>query len=273
MTTSTTSPTGAGVSLPEDRDAHVGLLRLTKVEVRKMVDTRAGLWLVAVIVLLTAAAIVLYAIFAPSDLRTFAGFLQIAGTPQGFLLPVLGVLLVTSEWGQRAALTTFTLVPLRQRVLVSKVLAALVVAVAVFAVAALIAALLTMIRGGVDPWNGAQASDESLGVPVVGALWRLGLVQVLGIVQGLAFGMLFLNSAAAIVTFFILPTVSAVVFSLVPALEDPAPWLDTGTAQAVLQDRSAPTGEEWAQLLTSTFIWIVVPLAIGVWRILRSEVK
>jgi hypothetical protein len=267
------STTGTKVTLPEDRDARVPTIRLVQVEMRKMLDTRAGFWLLAVIVLLTTAAIVLYAIFAPSDLRTFTGFLQVAGSPQGFLLPVLGVLLVTSEWGQRAALTTFTLVPLRQRVLVSKVLAALVVAIAVFALAVLVAALFTVLRGGPDPWSGASASEEALGVPVAGALWRFGLLQLIGIVQGLAFGMLFLNSAAAIVTFFILPTISSLVFTLVPQLKDAGPWLDTGTAQAVLQDGSAPSGQEWAQLLTSTLLWVVLPLAVGVWRILRSEVK
>jgi hypothetical protein len=241
---------------------------------RKMVDTRAGFWLLAVIVLLTTAAIVLVAIFAPPEVRTFAGFLQVAGTPQGFLLPVLGVLLVTSEWGQRAALTTFTLVPRRQRVLVSKVLAAMTVAIAVFALAVVVAALVTILRGGSDPWTaGSDPTNGGLGVSAGEALWRFGLLQVLGIVQGLAFGMLFLNSAAAIVSYFVLPIVSALVFNLVPALQDVAPWLDTGTAQQVLTESGSPSATEWGQLTTSTLLWIVLPLAIGVWRILRSEVK
>jgi len=272
--TALTSPTGAGVALPEDRDADVPTQRLLQVEMRKMVDTRAGFWLLAVIVLLTTAAIVLVAIFAPPEVRTFAGFLQVAGTPQGFLLPVLGVLLVTSEWGQRAALTTFTLVPRRQRVLVSKVLAALTVALAVFLVAVAVAALLTALRGGPDPWSGgADPTNGELAAPVGQALWSFGLLQLLGIVQGLAFGMLFLNTAAAIVSFFVLPIVSTLVFNLVPQLQDAAPWLDTGTAQAVLTGSEPPSGQEWAQLVTSTLLWVVLPLAIGVWRILRSEVK
>ena len=37
---------------------------------------------------------------------------------------MLGILLVTSEWTQRTALVSFTLTPVRGRVLVAKVLAA-----------------------------------------------------------------------------------------------------------------------------------------------------
>ena len=33
------------------------------------------------------------------------------------------------------------------------------------------------------------------------------------------------------------------------------------------------TGKEWAQLAVSGLIWLGLPLAIGVWRVLRAEVK
>ena len=105
------------------------------------------------------------------------------------------------------------------------------------------------------------------------------LLQALGILQGLAFGMLFLNSAAAIVTFFVVPIASSVVFNLVPGLQDIAPWVDLGSAQAAwggggpVGQEGGPTAEAWAQLGTASLIWIALPLAIGAWRILRAEVK
>ena len=264
MSTSATSATGATVQLPEDRDAGVPLLRLVQVEMRKMVDTRAGFWLILVIVLLSVAATGLFAVFGSAGDRTFETYIGTAGGIQGFLLPILGILLVTSEWGQRAALTTFTLVPRRPRVLVAKVLAALVIGLGVMVVAVLVAALMTVVRGGPDAW-GSTSFVEALG--------RFGLLQSLGILQGLGFGMLFLNSAAAIVTFFVLPIASTLVFNLVPALKDAGPWLDTGTAQGVLTAPGSPSGQEWAQLLTSSLIWIGLPLLLGALRILRSEVK
>jgi hypothetical protein len=265
----TASTTGSTVTLPEDRDGHIPTTRLVQVEMRKMLDTRAGFWLLVVIALLTVAAIGLFAIFAPDQDRTFDSFLGGAATPQGFLLPVLGDLLVTSEWGQRAALTTFTLVPVRARVVAAKVLAALVIGTAAVLVAVVVAALVTAVRGGSDPW----------GTSVLDATWMFALLQALGILQGLAFGMLFLNSAAAIVVFFVVPIVSSVVFNLVPALQDVAPWVDLDSAQGEwggggpVGNQGTPSAEAWAQLGTSSLIWIVLPLVLGGLRILRSEVK
>ena len=267
----TASTTGSTVTLPEDRDGHIPTTRLVQVEMRKMLDTRAGFWLLVVIALLTVAAIGLFAIFAPDQDRTFGNFLGGAATPQGFLLPVLGVLLITSEWGQRAALTTFTLVPVRTRVVVAKVLAALVIGTAAVLVAVVVAALVTAVRGGSQAWEG--------GTSVPDATWMFALLQALGILQGLAFGMLFLNSAAAIVVFFVVPIVSSVVFNLVPALQDVAPWVDLGSAQGEWGgggpggNQGTPSAEAWAQLGTSSLIWIVLPLVLGGLRILRSEVK
>ena len=70
----------------------------------------------------------------------------VTATPQGFLLPVLGILLVTSEWTQRTALVSFTLMPVRGRVLVAKVLAALIAGLAAIVLAMAVAALATAGR-------------------------------------------------------------------------------------------------------------------------------
>ena len=77
--------------------------RIVRVELRKMVDTRAGLWLFIAMGVLTAAAVALFLIFAPPEELPFANVVRIALTPQGFLLPMLGILLITSEWAQRTA--------------------------------------------------------------------------------------------------------------------------------------------------------------------------
>ena len=101
-----------------------------------------------------------------------------------------------------------------------------------------------------------------------------GVRLAIAIVQGLAFGMLLMNSAAAIVTYFVLPIVFNIVFSLVEALRDPAPWIDLGTAQTPLFELDDPlTGEEWAQVGVTAVIWILLPLVLGVIRLLHSELK
>src|SRR5690554_804447 len=93
------------------------------VELRKMVDTRAGMWLMITIGIMTALFVGLFFIFGDnggSDQRTFFNYLGATTTPQGFLLPVMGILLITSEWNQRTALVTFTLTPKRLKVIGAK---------------------------------------------------------------------------------------------------------------------------------------------------------
>ena len=99
---------------------------------------------------------------------------------------------------------------------------------------------------------------------------------MLTILQGLAYGMLFLNTPAAIVTFFVLPIASSIIFNVVPALRDAAPWLDLGTAQQPLFELGGGeslTGEQWAQLGTTTLVWIIVPFVLGLVRVMRAELK
>lgn len=241
----------------------VPLPRLIGVELRKMADTRSGRWLLGAILAITALILVIFYLNAEPESRTLLNLIGITATPQGFLLPVLGILLITSEWGQRTALTTFTLVPRRGRVVAAKVAAALLFGLAAIVLALALAALAAVLGGADDPWAGIGAGD----------LGKFGLLQLSGILQGLAFGMLFLNSAAAIVTFFVLPIGFNIVATLWSALADIAPWVDLTTAQTPLIGAEDVTGEQWLQLLSTSAIWILAPFAVGLYRVLRAEVK
>ncbi len=198
--------------------------------------------------------------------RTFESFIAISATPQGFLLPVLGILLVTSEWGQRTAMVTFALEPSRSRVVAAKVLAALVLGVGAWIAANLLAAVCTLLGGAAGGFDDLTASVFLL----------FFLLQLLTVVQGLAYGLLFLNTPAAIVFFFVAPIASSIVFNLVTSLQEAAGWIDLGTAQQPLFNVGGGqglTGEQWAQLGTTSLIWIVVPFALGLVRVLRTELK
>jgi len=244
----------------------VPFARLVSVELRKIYDTRAGRWLLGAIVLVTAAIMTIFFFAADEPDRTFGSFIGISATPQGFLLPVLGILLVTSEWTQRTAMVTFALEPSRTKVIAAKTVAALVFGVAAFVAALVVAALCTLVGGADGGFDDVEAHLFLL---------FLGL-QLLTVLQGLAYGLILLNTPAAIVTFFVLPIASSIVFSLVSGLRDLAPWLDLGTAQEPLFSSfggSGLTGEEYAHLGTTTLIWIVVPFVLGWIRVLRAEVK
>ncbi len=53
---------------------------------------------------------------------------------------------------------------------------------------------------------------------------------------------------------------------------DPQPWVDFNYAQGALFEGES-TGEQWAQLGVTGAVWLVIPLAIGLRLVLRSEVK
>jgi len=237
--------------------------RLIKVELRKMVDTRSGMWLMITMGAVAVVASTIFGLAGHDEDRTFYNFMQFSGAPQGFLLPVLGILLVTQEWSQRTGMVTFALEPHRSRILSAKVVAALLVGLAAFAIAVAVAFLATTVFGGADPYRDFGAIE----------FLKFGFLQVTGILQGLAFGLLLLNSAAAIVLFFIIPTVFSILFGVVPALHDSGPWIDFGTAQSPLQDSGALTATEWARLGVTATTWVILPFLAGLWRVLRAEVK
>ncbi|HEX7717696.1 MAG TPA: ABC transporter permease [Marmoricola sp.] len=261
MTTASAATAYAGLDLTAS--TRPSMATLVKVEIRKMVDTRAGMWLMITIAAVTVVATTIFGLAGHDRDRTFSNFMQFAGAPQGILLPVLGILLVTQEWSQRTAMVTFTLEPHRSRVLAAKVYAALLVGVAALAIAIGVGALATVVFGGADPWRGVGGID----------FVKFGILQVTGLLQGLAFGLLFLNSAFAIVLFFVLPTVFSILFNTVPALKDSAPWIDFGTAQGPLSEVGALSGKEWAQLAVTGTISVILPFLAGLWRMLRAEVK
>ncbi len=98
------SATAATLELPVaglDHDRRPGLARLTGVALRKMVDTRAGFWLQLFNLGLMIAFVVVALILADAQDRTFQDLMWIALWPASSLLPIVGVLLISSEWSQR----------------------------------------------------------------------------------------------------------------------------------------------------------------------------
>jgi ABC-2 type transport system permease protein len=244
----------------------VPFTRLVSVEVRKALDTRAGRWFSASIVLLSLAVVVIYAFAAPEDDRDFGDVITVAGGVLGYFLPILLILMVTSEWSQRTGLTTFTLEPHRGRVVGAKLCGGLLLGAGLIVIAMAVAAVGTVIGGG--DWS------ITADVLVKGFL----VANLIGILTGFAIGMLLMNSPAAIVAYFIyslvLPIAVGILGSFQEWFADLAPWIEFNTAQGLMfQDEGAPGGELLAQLLVSGTIWLVVPFLLGLLRLLRAEPK
>ena len=237
-----------------------GLGRLVAVELRKMVDTRAGFWLQIAMVALTVVVAIVRCMTGDAADHTFAAVLDVAIQPAAVLLPVVGVLLVTSEWSQRTGLITFVLVPVRSRVLGAKLLASLVLAVAMLAViVVVVAAGVLAAAPGADAWSDAASL---VGQSVV--------FLTAGMVTAVAFGAVLLASAPALVALFALPSAWMGVVSL-SFFSDVAPWVDTARALGPMH-REVLSSTQWAHAGTALAIWMALPLLIGIWRVTRREV-
>jgi ABC-type transport system involved in multi-copper enzyme maturation permease subunit len=267
MSTTATPP----VSLDIGHTGAVPFSRLLRVELRKLADTRAGRWLLIAIVALTVLTLVIQmSVVVGKDLSvTFSDFLLATNTPMGLLLPVLGIMSITSEWSQRTAMVTFTLEPSRMRVVAAKLGALLGVSVLALVVGLVLAALANLLYGGLSGHTIVWGGPGTLAFDYF-VSW------VLGMATGFAYGALFLNSAAGIVVYFaysfVLPIPFAIGAALMSWFDTLRPWIDFSFAQGPLLDGSMG-GSGWAHLATSGLIWLVLPMAVGLWRISRAEVK
>src|SRR3954454_24605186 len=203
--------------------------RLVRVELRKSYDTRASFWLLMVIglIVLATEAIVLAVTIANDESIQFGDFIGAAAFMTSFLLPVLGIMVLTSEWSQRTAMVTFALEPRRPRVIAAKavvgVVLTLVTVVVSIAIGLVCTVLYDLIEGHADwtfGWSG---------------FFGFLITQTFAMLGGFALAALLLNAPAAIVVFFVytwvLPGLFAIGAALMGWFETIQPWIDFQSPQ------------------------------------------
>jgi ABC-2 type transport system permease protein len=239
------------------------------VELRKMFDTRSGFWLmigIAAAGVIATTAVILFA--GDSDL-TYDSFAGAIGVPMTILLPVLAILSVTGEWSQRAGLTTFTLVPHRGRVIRAKMSVTVLAGLTSMALALSIGAIGNVVGTGLMGQDTVWDLSPTTIAYIVGA-------DLIGMMVGFMLGVVMRNSAAAIVTYFsywfVVPTLSMVLADNQGWFEKAQPWVDFSFNQNRLYDGGF-SAQDWTQLAATGAVWLLLPLAFGLWRVMRAEVK
>ena len=243
-------------------DRRPGLARLAAVELRKMTDTRAGFWLLVGTATLMLTLVIVTAVTGTAQDRTLEGFVASALFPAAVLGPVVGILLVSSEWSQRTAMVTFALVPHRWRVLAAKTIASVVLSGAAFALV-LAMGVVGMAAAGSDV-QGAW----SLPTAVIG---QEAVLIATSMIMGLAFGAMLLSTPPAIVLYFGLP-LGFQAFAAIPGFNGPAGWLDGARSLAPMTEH-VMSATEWGRAGTTLAVWVALPFVIGLWRMTRSEVR
>lgn len=231
------------------------LHRLVLVEWRKMLDTRASAWLLGI----TAFAVVAIAIAqgataTGSDAESGAIFQTACGIGS-ILMPILAILLVTSEWSQRAGLITFALVPDRPRVIAAKYGATLLLV----ASSLVVMLLLALVCGGALG-EGTDITGTEIG--------QASLYLLMNVSIGFALGLLFMNSPLAIVLMFAAPIVLSLIGAISQSINDVTIWLD----QSELPELISTGSVDWDKVAVTALVWIALPVVAGLIRLRQSDI-
>ncbi|MCW2835382.1 MAG: transporter permease [Nocardioides sp.] len=252
--------------------------RLVSVELRKMTDTRAGRWLLAItlgVLIVAAGIVVIISLFDEQFSMTLSDWQSMLTFLTTLLLPTLAIMSVTQEWSQRTGLVTFALEPHRLRVILAKLAAVTLLALITLALAAVIgvAGHALLAATGVDISWTADGKDLA---------WTLYL-QMVYFLMAFGLAMAILNTPGSIVAYYvvalILPNiVYGAVYFLLSWGPDVVPWVDLGFAVAAFRGELPPVPSGTPDLgvgpvLSTLTIWVVLPMAIGLRRILRTELK
>lgn len=242
-------------------DERVPFHKLVAIELRKTFNSRGAFWFAITIVAAMLAMMIGQVFGADEADQTVATYFANGAQLLGALLPIVALLLVSTEWTQRSAMTTLTQQPRRRELLLTKFTAAMLLG--------LVATALSLVSA----WTiGLFAANESAGATsydweIVG---QTTLMVLLSVASGFAFGCAFLKSAPAIVGYLLFPTIVVIVGSI-GAIQGVVKWIDIGST-SVWATEKVMTTTEWKLFLVSSITWVVVPLAVGLWRVLRDEV-
>lgn len=242
--------------------AAIPFTRLVRGEWRKMITTRATRWVLLVVGLVMLGALAI-PLTLPGDIdQTWAEYVSFASLGMSIVLPVVAILMITSEWTQRTALATFTQEPRRGRVLGAKITVGVLLALAASVVAFVLASAALWLSSSF----GRDVTWE-LGAQV---LVSLGGYNVLNLLMGMAIAALVHNSAASIVLYYLLGVVWGIL-GAIPAIEKVAQWLDPNRGLEWLQQ--GLYADRGAEIVVSLTVWIILPLVAGTVRSLRREVS
>lgn len=265
---STTTATHRPGQTPTPATA-VGFSRILQVELRKLFATNANRALMAAIFAVGVLGAVLsysmFSIFQEMGESWYMHVIMINAVPIILLQPLV-ILMVTTEWSTRSAMTTFTLEPRRHLVIAAKAIVTVLAGIVVWA-------LSLGLGAGTYAVGTAMGGTEAVwSVSATTLLGDLG-AQLLMTLSSFALALLIHNAPATIVLVLALPTVIGMSVLLPEWAQQIVAWINLSENLNItmMNLTGAATGQHWAQLAVSVAVWVIVPGAVGIWRTLRRE--
>ena len=154
--------------------------------------------------------------------------------------------------------------PHRSRALTAKVAAASVLALAGVVASSVVSAVGTVLT---PVLTSGSAHWELTG----GQVGQVAAAEILYVLMGVAFGMALLRSPAAIVLYFLLPSLITFVVTVAQSLDWLREWFDLTTTTTPMYEGTL-SGDGWTHLGASLAVWLVLPFVVGWLRIERGEI-
>lgn len=228
---------------------------VVRIELRKLVDTRAGRWLFGVMVLLSIGVTASAA--SGDGTPDLADLLSASAAPFLVVCPLIAVVSATQEWQDQTFLRTFTLVPQRHRVVRAKFAASALLAVSVLGVCWSASLALVVAMDGTWTTQGTSV----VGLPLAGVAY---------VVQGLVFGLLLRHALLAVGVFLIGPVACSSALAAA-GLDGLGPYLNLRAGIQPLTESLSLSGEQIWHLAVGLLVWIAVPAVLAIRRTLVSD--
>jgi ABC-2 type transport system permease protein len=234
--------------------------RATALELRTSIRSRSRRWLLiasGVVGLLSAG---LVASTGSAQDHTFAVISFYTQSAISLPLPLVSVLLVTQEFGQRASSATFGLGMSLRAIIVAKLLASAVIGVA----GAGYGVLISLVATSAAAPAADQGRWDAIGLIILGSV----LVQLIAQLSGAGWGLLLRSSSLAIAADVVVPLGLWIVTGSVPALQGVQAWLAPFSSVRNLLSGHMDA-ERWAHVGVIALVWVVGLNAAGILRLHR----
>lgn len=172
---------------------------------------------------------------------------------------VLFLNLVTQEWSHGTGLLTFSIERKRGRIIAAKLTATLLIGLMVLVILLITAFTVTLMQNLIFDKSITYATNGNELLDII-------RVFATNMLLAFAFGLALRNAALSIVLYFIISPLTIILGQL-PQIGEYASWLSLGHSSSLFIAGYQSQGT--AQMCISTFLWIALPLLIGLY--LNSE--
>jgi hypothetical protein len=226
-------------------------------ELRESAGTPGRRWLFVASGVVGLLSVGLITFLGSAADRTFAVISFYTQSAISLPLPFVSVLLMTQDFGRRAA-TTLTSGRSPDVIIAAKLLASMIIAL----VGAVYGVLISVLGTSAAPPAAAEGRWDAIGMIILGSV----LVQLIAQLSGAGWGLLLGSSAVAITADVVVPLGLWIVTGAIPGLQRIQEWLAPfASARHLISGQM--DAQRWAQVGVIVLLWVIALNVAGILRV------